>query len=284
MRRKYWYYMMMLLFAAAVVIAQPDVLGDRFAPLALTRNRSAVAVHVEDASTYYVHFTINPHPAGNINCYIPVYDETDISTVRIYADVFRMRGECEETDEAYIYSGDNGTLTVYKHIRHLRYEAPDHADTPVIAPLLTDPDIIERATAFMDSHFLSWTYEEARLFFDGQEYTVTYIDRIGNIKNYAFNNVITLDAYGRVIRADYYFIKYERLSACRIKSMREAFDELPQSLPEGIHVNLNNGQLVYTYENSIVQPAYFFEGEASGGKTFECFVKAAVLWTNAQQK
>jgi len=57
--------------------------------------------------------------------------------------------------------------------------------------------------------------------------------------------------------------------------MREAFGELP-AVKAGDTVLLSGCQLVYVYEDSIVQPAYYFQGSASGDKTFECFVKAAV--------
>jgi len=40
-------------------------------------------------------------------------------------------------------------------------------------------------------------------------------------------------------------------------------------------VLIDSAQLVYYYEDSIVQPAYLFEGQAAGGKSYECFVKAA---------
>lgn len=280
MRRKTLYYVGMLLFAAAVFITQP-VSYDTAPKDGATR--SSVNRGQNEESRYYLRFTLSRHPAGSINCYVPKYGQTDETTVRLYASFFNMPENLrnEETD-AFTYTDENGTLTVYKSLRQLTYTPRPWRNADLGAANLTggapigDREAIARAAAFMEEHMLYMAYEEARVFTNEDTYTVTFIDRIGNIKNYAFNNTVTLDRHGRVLQADYFFIQYERLGACKIKSMRDAFRALPDDLPEDTYVSLTNCELVYSYEDSIVQPVYFFEGEASGGRTFESFVKAAV--------
>ena len=92
--------------------------------------------------------------------------------------------------------------------------------------------------------------------------------------DYSFVPTLLLNNEGHVTQAEYFFAEYIKLGDCRIKSIYDAFTELPWE-SEGF-VLLTEGRLVYSYENSVVQPAYFFEGEDERGNTVEYFVKAAV--------
>jgi hypothetical protein len=60
--------------------------------------------------------------------------------------------------------------------------------------------------------------------------------------------------------------------------MAEAFDLLPPLSPENEEtVWLQSCQMVYIYDESIIQPAYYFQGLATDDRAFECYVKAAVF-------
>jgi hypothetical protein len=119
-------------------------------------------------------------------------------------------------------------------------------------------------------------YEEAQVHFDGETYRVLFINRLSNLKNYAFTNEVRLDINGRIVSLDYYTLQYDKVGGCRVKTMKEAFKELPEPPPSET-VLLNSCQLVYIYDDSIIQPAYYFLGETlRESSSYECFVKAAV--------
>lgn len=272
MKRKSVYYVCMFLLIGLLAAG----LKWTDSPQKAAWNIHSLVASAED-SPYRVQFALNRRSLGAVNCYLPQYQSVDVNALPFYAGVFGMPKDCEEAEDFYIFSGSEGTLTVDKHLQRLRYEASGSKTLSAEnAPPYDDADIIGLASDFFEERFLLLLYEEARVDFDGSRYTVTFIDRIGNLKNYAFNSKIQLNQQGRVLQADYYFLKYERLNTCKIKSMRDAFGELPGDLPEDAFVNLDRCQLVYTYANSIIQPAYLFEGETSEGQAFSCWVNAAI--------
>jgi hypothetical protein len=251
------YYVGMIFFACFIIISQINAkLGD---VQTRTRTRSMPSAGATGQEMYYPLFPLSRHPIGSINCYRVVYARTTPETARHYAGLFAMPGEHTADEDAYYFENEKGALTVYRHARQLTY-----------VPALP---LAEMPALFLEAHGLPLGYEEVRVAYDGETYSLTYVDFIDNLKNYAFNTHAELDVHGNILQIDYFFVQYEKLGSTRIMSMREAFDLLP---PSEAPVTLTQGQLVYVYENSVVQPAYFFEGEHGDGTTAEYFIKAAV--------
>lgn len=217
---------------------------------------------------YIIGFELPSDAYGSQNCYVPKYTITDPDTAVLYAELFGLPKEYSETTDSYVFSDHTGTLFADKYAPVLRYEiahrGTEHAE-------MTDFDAIQAATDFIDSKMLVLFYDEVRVHFDGQQYRVDFINRLGNLRNFAFNNRVIIDKSGHVCSLEYYLIQYERISACRVMSAAKAASFLPKT---DMTVLLSDCRLVYIYENSILQPAYLFEGSASGGKSFECFIKA----------
>jgi len=222
---------------------------------------------------YQYSFPLEDTPAGTINCYMLRYRPIDYETAKKYAGMFISADSYHEDDNAYVFAGARGTVTIDKDINLIRYEAAPAMDGGALPR--TDEESVQIAADYIQKHLLALMYEEAQVHSDGGSYRVKFINRIGNLKNYAFTNQVTMDITGGVASVDYYAVQYDKVGECRIMSMREAFGELP-AVKAGDTVLLSGCQLVYVYEDSIVQPAYYFQGSASGDKTFECFVKAAV--------
>ncbi len=269
-------------------------------PTPLTALRAGAVPTVADLgegskmnAVYDVNFPMSKTPSGTISCYVPRFKETSFGKIKYLADCLGTGGEFSEDDDAYYFSGEGGSLKVYKYFGRLTYTAEPGALAEPGAPsaqakLPTTEAAVELAASFIENNYLLLNYEEAKVNFDGNVYEVLFINRIGNIKNYSFNNTVTLDEYGNVLGLDYYFLTFERISAFKIKSMTAAFAELPVDFEDGtvdaseLPIDLKRCQLVYIYENSVIQPAYLFEGEIAGegishGKTFQSFVKAAVF-------
>jgi len=216
-------------------------------------------------------------PRGELMCYVPRYKLVDRQTADMYANLIGVNESFSENSDSYVYESRAGRLEVDKWINMLRFEGGVFAGNQLLE---SDADAVSAAVSFARSKYLRLSFEETKVKFDGDTYLVSFIDRIGNLKNYAFPTRIRLDNCGNVVSMDYFFIHYDRLKACSTISMNQALRCLPP-LPDlgcagaAPQVLIDRAQLVYYYEDSIVQPAYLFEGRAVGGKLYECFVKAS---------
>jgi len=223
---------------------------------------------------YRISFPLENSPRGMINCYMLKYRPNIYDTAKKYAGLFIDIETFSEDERAYIFSGEQGSMLIDKEINQIHFEAALTEDKDVL--LNSDEQAIKIAADFIENHSLILIYEESQVRYDGYTYRVMFINRIGNLKNYAFSNKVTMDNYGRILTMDYYTTLYDKVGECRIKAMEEAFYELP-ALKDDETVLLLSCQLVYIYDDSIIQPAYYFQGSANDEKTFEGFVKAAVF-------
>ncbi len=216
---------------------------------------------------------------GNINTFLPRYETTSNETISSFCQQFGFLPDekAEEDQEKIIYESQGKSLTIFKNFGMLtvEYESPqEQPEAPT--EIEGDKAAIEICKQFASDNMLYINYEEAKVTFNEEAYEVVFINRLSNIKNYGFTNSFTLDRFGNILKVRLYFFNYERLYYCKVMSMEAAYKRLPIDLPEGVKVELNKCQLVYYYENSIIQPAYLFEGQLNTGEDFSCFVKAAV--------
>jgi len=223
---------------------------------------------------YRISFPLEETPRGTINCYMLKYLPSAYETAKKYAGMFISVETYNENDSSYIFTGKQGTVTMDKEINLIHFQASSPDGKGQI--LNSDEEAVKTASDFIEKRLLALVYEEAQVHYDGDTYRVKFINRITNLKNYAFSDQVTMDKYGHILSIDYYNIQYSKVGECPIKSMEDAFDELPV-LKANEAVLLSSCQLVYIYEDSIIQPAYYFQGSASDDNTFECFVKAAVF-------
>jgi len=227
-----------------------------------------------ETNGYLVSFPLDTNPRGLINCYMLRYRPNTYETARRYAEMFIEIETFYESDRAFVFSGMKGTVFVDKEINKIHFEATRTEEKGSL--LESDEEAIAIAADFLERRSLILIYEEAQVYFDGYTYRVSFINRISNLKNYAFPNKVTLDNFGRILTLDYFTVQYDRVGQAEIKSMKEAFNELPD-LEDGETVLILSAQLVYIFEDSIIQPAYYFQGYMSDDRVFECFVKAAVF-------
>jgi hypothetical protein len=246
-----------------------------------TGTRVALNLQEQDiqAAGYRYSFTLDKTPQGNINCYMLKYRADDYNLAVKYAERFIDINSYAENDLTYVFTGNDGTVTIDKEINQIHYgcSATEGAAADAsTAALGSDEAAIRTAADYIEKKLLlPLIYEEAQVHFDGETYKVNFINRINNLKNYAFSDLVTMDKTGRILTVDYYTIQYDKVGECHIKSMKEAFAELP-ALGKDETVVLTGCQLVYIYDDSIIQPAFYFQGSAENDQSFECYVKAAV--------
>jgi hypothetical protein len=212
--------------------------------------------------------------------YVPVFVINEAETADGYADKFNVpRETVTETDVSFVYSNHNESLTVYKYISYAVYlnENPLKANGVAVAPQkhITGGQALRIGEEFMRSRGFAMQYSEAVVNEYGGTFVVSYVGKLSGLLNYAFPTVLEIDETGFVTSVEYYFFDYERLAVCSLKTMRQAFYALPTDFPEGTRIDLRRSVMVYFYENSILQPAFLFEGEFENGGTFRAFINAA---------
>ena len=287
MLKKYAVYFGLLLFAVIVVAIRVGDTGTYYYPNdpAPTRARVSRTMRRTDGADYVPLFFLNSYSVGNINSFIPSFRPNDLTSAERFAALFNMPEEVYfETQDYFIFWNDYSTLRVYRHSPQIFYES--HINGFQGSPYawnnlaytrepLSDADRVSIAAAFIEELGLDWEFEEARIHTDGIKYTVTFINRMSNRLLMAFNNTVTMDYIGNILSLNYFFPEFERIHTGRVLTQTQALDHLPPR--DGMStIYLVDGQLVFIYADSIIQPAYFFEGESLDGEPFAYFVKATV--------
>jgi len=238
-----------------------------------------------EGADYVPLFFPNSYNIGNVSSFIPSFRPTDLTSAERFATLFNMPEETYlESQDYFIFWNDYSTLRVYRHAPQIFYES--HINGLQESPYgwnglfhtnepLSDADRVAIAAAFLEERGLAWEFEEARIHTDGIRYIITFVNLMSNRLLLAFNNTVTMDYMGNILSLNYFFPEFERIHSGRVMTQTEALDALPvrDGMPT---VYLVDGQLVFIYADSILQPAYFFEGETLDGEPFAYFVKAMV--------
>jgi len=202
----------------------------------------------------------NSRSQTNAAVYIPTYAAFD--DPYFYADLFGAFGAPEETDEYLIFETENGRLYIHKYQGLLVFES-DLPQEPAAETELPHDNATEILTVFLEQKFLDAEHTETVINFDASigAYEVRLLNKLAGLNNYSFPVTAWISANGEVLRLEYYTFKYERFADVKLKTMTQVYRELPVDFPDGVEIDLKSVSLVYFFENSIVQPAYLFEGE-----------------------
>ena len=274
MYRRYVFYLGLMVFSAVVIAVQLISPHENMSQ-GTTRSQP------RQRDGYNLLFSLSRQNYGPLNRYAIKYQTTDEETAKKFAKKFQMPMAFFTNDESFVFENNDAMLTICRHSGHLNFEAVAQvlisADANKIAPL-NHEELTTRAVEIFKDFELTLEYVELRVEAhpenENSHFTIIFINRLGNLKNFAFNNSVTLDCCGNFISLDYFFIDYDLLGTGSVKSMREAFDALPSR--HGLTaVNLTDAMLVYAYINSIIQPAYLFIGETTDGSPVEYMVRAA---------
>jgi hypothetical protein len=108
-------------------------------------------------------------------------------------------------------------------------------------------------------------------------YEVVFSTRVSRFQNMAFPDRAYLDFCGNLIKMELREAEYENAYEIKIISPKEAYNKLPLPSPNQTEdfVTLERCELLYIYEDSLVQPVYCFEGKTQKGELFKTTVKAS---------
>lgn len=236
-----------------------------------TRISNAAAV----AEAYTFHIDLSQTRPGTLNTYLPRFEPTEeAAALRTLAAFGFPQEDTTQTETATIGYNYTGILWVYRYERGLRY-------LPVIRPMAADtantPTISQQAKriakAFINEKSLYTPHYEIEVSHNNPGFTISFINRLGGLKNYSFVTSMALDAYGQILEFNHTAMTFERLSTHPTISMEQASTMLPTDAQA--HIHITEAELVYTLANSIVQPAFLFTGHLDTGEPFRYFVLAA---------
>ncbi len=271
----------LLVFGGAVF------LGLMFNPLKIYNYSGTVTRSANDKTKveqfYDVNFMMEKVAQGKVANYAPRLSVVDLEQALYFSKFFGVDRNFKETEEFYSFENEKGYIQIDKFGSHIRFQSKGklelyNNEETQIEKVFLDEEVIGLAEEFLSHNMDFFNYEEATVTDNDGIFTVTFIDRIGNLKNYAFPTTATLDKSGNILSADFYFFNYDRLNNLPIKTMEEAFYELPLDINENknVKVDLKKCTLVYYYQKSIVEPCYLFEGELTDGSAFKSFISATI--------
>ena len=265
---------------ASLVIGGSIFLGNAFNPLQMSAYSRQALPPDEDTlkllnKLYHTSFILEKTPSGNIVNYLPRFGMFDEEQAASIAELWGAETEYYESEYQYFFTDSDGILAVDKFGDRIEFigESPPVRKDP---PEIFDNVAAEYADIFMRNRLDFFEYEETVTSFDNGVFQVTFIERLGNLKNYAFPAVVRVDGKGNIYSAEYYFLSYDKLDSFPIKSEAEAYYDLPLDIDSP--VDLKKSTLVYCYRNSILQPCYLFEGEYADGRNFQTFVEATLYY------
>lgn len=224
---------------------------------------------------YDVNFLFDRISTKSANIYLPRYNQTDLQTADFYAALFGLEEPFSEYDDYYLYSSGEESLYIDKYASHVSLQKSILSTNTDSTERIPDDVIISKAKGYCQEKSLGVKYDNVSVNFDEDCYTVSFVGKMDGYYDYSFPFVMKFNKNGDLFKLDYYFFEYENIANVDLKTMKEAYRELPADFPEGTRIDLYTCRVVYVYDESIVQPAYLFEGEIVGGKTFQCFIKAA---------
>ena len=222
--------------------------------------------------------------------YLPQYQPLTLADADTYANDFGAIGAPSETENAYIYACISGTLTIDKLTHQIRYDA-----APVDIPFATDAtqNVLRKAgslgaaetaaEAALARFHLTLSYGRIVTTRVGSIYAVCFVPKIGDMDNWGFPTTVMLHPNGQLLSIETYpsayhkAAGYDKLATCNFKSLHAAQADLPIDYPAGTSIRIYAVSPVYHLANSILQPAYLFEGTFETGEPFHCFVPAATF-------
>lgn len=262
---------------ASLVIGGAIFLGATYNPLQMSgyaREALPAAGALDQLKEIYdVSFIMDKTPSGNIVNYLPRLGFSDTEQIQALSELWGATGEASESESQYSFSDADGVLTIDKFGDRIVFTSsspPARRDPPII----DDDEAVMLADDFMKSRLSFFNYEETVTSFDDGVYEVLFIDRLGNLKNFGFPATVMIDGAGNIYSAEVYLLTYDKLDSFPIKSMVDAYYDLP--LDADGPIDLKGCSLVYYYRSSILQPCYLFEGDYADGRSFKAFVAAAI--------
>jgi len=220
---------------------------------------------------YYSAVPLHRNDLRQAAAYLPIYSITEEQDLWRFLVSFKMeQAEITNNQDYFLAQKDGLTLKVYKFLDLVEYTADtaNKTQTNLI-------DVIEAsriAKDFVNEHLFLKNPFESTVDRIEDGIIVTFIENLGKIPNKAFPTIIIMDNYGNITSAEHFYFEYEEILRADLITPHTAISLLPRNHIGKIRIN--NYELIYIFENSILQPTYIFTGQYVDGSEFTADVPA----------
>lgn len=274
----YVLFISMGLFAAFGAAAYFNI---RFMPFNIGNDVSRTTE--EDVETklrriYDINFVFDKITTRTANIYLPKYMPPDEASTAYYLKQFGFDEDesfQEEDDDYKIYTDNYNTLYADKYCARLTYESMTSGQIgDSFAP---DDEVMNKALEIIEEKLPETAYDFISMKHGQDGFIIRFVKKLDYYYDYAFPCYMLFNKNGELQSIEYYYFNYEKIANVDVKTMKDAYLELPLDYPDGTRIDIMSCSLVYIYDDSVIQPAYMFEGQIAGDpEDFEWFVKAAV--------
>lgn len=207
------------------------------------------------------------------NIYYPELMEMDYLEFRNICNFFNLNTNFVETENFYKFENPKSNVYFYFKNGLLQYKNVNRENK---YKELSQNELIDLSQKYLDECMLPLNYVKCRISKENDNYRIMFINSLDGIDNYSFNNNILIDKYGNVLELNYYFVEFKKIDRKKTISMKECFYNLPTDIKSNMTFKISDIELVYIYENSIIQTAYRFDTRDENDNFYEIYVKNTI--------
>lgn len=198
---------------------------------------------------YKVNFKSKTKIPPNANTYIVKNNDLNIQYLNELALKFSLPNVFTSNDIKHTSGNEFSKLTIFKKDNLMKFVTINYEKT-------TDTQtLINKAIQILEQYNLNIIFDDVFCNKTNNIYEVIFISKIGGIKNYAFTNKVIFDFDASLLTIEVYLNSFEKLGSLKIISINDALKNI-KSFDTPKIIELTNYELVYTYNKSILEPAY----------------------------
>lgn len=232
-----------------------------------------IATSLETVNTIYKTDIPLKNDYFTSNVYYPTHMEMDSLSFRNICNFFNINTNLTETDNYYKF--ENTTSTAYFYFKNGLFQYAN-LDKKTKYTKLSEIELLDLSKKYFEESMLPLNYGKSEIVKENDNYRIKFINTLDGIDNYSFNNNILIDKYGNIIELNYYFIEFQKVDRKKTMSMKECFNNLPTTLNNSKILTINDIQLTYILEDSLVQTAYKFDIKDDSDNFYEIYVKNTI--------
>ncbi|MCL2854398.1 MAG: hypothetical protein FWE21_02115 [Defluviitaleaceae bacterium] len=218
---------------------------------------------------YQLDIRLHRNPLRQAAVYLPIYSITEKEDVKGFLGRFGMGcAEIFHYEDYFLAKCGLRTLRAFHFLDLVEYTgvATEQGDPIYQRKARSIAEDFARQNLFLQSPYNLEAVEHEKGF------TITFFEDLGKIPNTAFPTVMEVDVFGNILFVSHFYFEYEELGRGDLLTPHAAMQALPQD-HEG-KIRIKKYELVYAFENSILQPVYIFSGTYPNGSKFEAQVPA----------
>lgn len=207
------------------------------------------------------------------NVYYPIPTDIDYISFRNVCNFFNVNTNFSQTGNYFKF--ENPEATAYYYFKNGQFQYKNLNKETKHTPL-TQSQLLYASKIFFEESLLPINYSKSQIIKENDNYRIKFINTLDGIDNYSFNNNILMDKYGNTLELNYYFIEFKKMDSKKTLSMHQCYNNLPIDLTEATPININNIELVYVLEDSLVQTAYKFDSKDTNDNFYEIYIKNTI--------